>query len=78
MPDYGALRVTGQSACVRQAHGGGESAMRLHEIAALRDAAREMYARGKLLTTGEALTGACWGLLIVLCVLQAAAGAFLG
>jgi hypothetical protein len=52
--------------------------MRLHEIAALRDAAREMYARGKLLTTGEALTGACWGLLIVLCVLQAAAGAFLG
>ena len=40
--------------------------MGLHEIAALREGARELYARGKLLNGGEALAGCCWGLLIVL------------
>ncbi|HSU44498.1 MAG TPA: hypothetical protein VLN42_09815 [Casimicrobiaceae bacterium] len=52
--------------------------MSLHEVAALREAARELYARGKLLSGGEALGGCCWGLLIVLCVLQSAADALLG
>ena len=52
--------------------------MSLHEITALREAAHELYARGKLLSGGEALAGCCWGLLIVLCVLQSAADALLG
>ena len=52
--------------------------MSLHEVAALREAARELYARGKLMSGGEALGGCCWGLLIVLGVLRSAADAFLG
>jgi hypothetical protein len=52
--------------------------MSLHEVAALREAACELYARGKLLSGGEALAGCCWGLLVILCVLQSAADALLG
>lgn len=51
----------------------GATNMSQHEIAALREAARKMYQDGKLLTGGEALTGACWVLLLVLCVLHEAA-----
>jgi hypothetical protein len=78
MPDYRATRGTAPSPVCAIGIPIRESTMSLHEIAALREAAREMYARGKLLSGGEALTGCCWGLLIVLCLMQSAADALLG
>lgn len=52
--------------------------MSVHEMATLREAAHRMYESGKLLTTGEAVTGVCWALLIVFAVVREAAGALLG
>jgi hypothetical protein len=78
MPDYQATRPTAPSAVCAVGTPTREITMSLHEVAALREAARELYARGKLLSGGEALAGCCWGLLIVLCVMQSAADALLG
>ena len=78
MPDYQATRATAPFAMCAVGTPKWEITMSLHEIAALREAARDLYARGKLLSGGEALAGCCWGLLIVLCVLQSVADALLG
>ena len=78
MPDYQVTRATASSAVCAVGTPTPEMMMSLHEVAALREAARELYAKGKLMSGGEALGGCCWGLLIVLCVLSSAHDTLLG
>ena len=51
-------------------HGGAGGTMTTREIAQLRDESTLKRPYRALLTSGEALTCTCWGLLLALCVLQ--------
>jgi hypothetical protein len=51
-------------------HGGAGGTMTTREIAHLRDESILKRPYRALLTSGEALTCTCWGLLLALCVLQ--------